>query len=490
MSQFHSTLSRRDFMKGLGLIGAGVGAATATAPMFHDLDEVIASPSARINMPWWVKQVDEPTTPIDWNVLPTLGTACDDNNGVVPNIRTRAEYQKVMLDYTMKQYPDWDKGPTLTGVPGPSPDLNYPDYVGDIKDNALCVGATLCNSGLFPTEVIQATGGKYTTIQDRPQGWRCVKPVEQRGGTKWQGTPEEALKVVRAAARFYGFDDVTAIPVDDKFLKVMWGQKRMLRMATPTKFEFGDVDDFVCTPEIQPMSKIVIPKRVKWFLQFSSRQLGEVTKHGVGTCQNAGQLYTYVNWIRTVKTIQEFLWGLGYISLDNINGRFAPTGATGIMAGAGELARWGAVMTPKYGIMVRVMHGVLTDLPLEQSSPINFGGREFCKTCGICAEACPMDAIQKGEPSWEVNHKWDNPGYLHWRNDRSKCGHCPVCQPVCPFNAMDKSFIHELVKGTVSTTPIFNSFFTGMDKNFNYGRKPPAEWWESEQPVGGFDSSV
>jgi hypothetical protein len=35
MSKFHSTVSRRTFMKGLGLAGAGLGTAAATAPVFH-----------------------------------------------------------------------------------------------------------------------------------------------------------------------------------------------------------------------------------------------------------------------------------------------------------------------------------------------------------------------------------------------------------------------------------------------------------------------
>ncbi|GAI88797.1 unnamed protein product, partial [marine sediment metagenome] len=41
MSKYHSTVSRRDFMKALGLGAAGLGAAGAAAPVFHDLDEVI-----------------------------------------------------------------------------------------------------------------------------------------------------------------------------------------------------------------------------------------------------------------------------------------------------------------------------------------------------------------------------------------------------------------------------------------------------------------
>ncbi|GMW05186.1 MAG: hypothetical protein AMXMBFR85_11660 [Dehalococcoides mccartyi] len=69
MQNFHSTLSRRDFMKGIGLAGAGFGAAAATAPVFRDLDEgaSIAANTYKKN-PWWVKERNycDPTTPIDW----------------------------------------------------------------------------------------------------------------------------------------------------------------------------------------------------------------------------------------------------------------------------------------------------------------------------------------------------------------------------------------------------------------------------------------
>ncbi len=43
MSKFHSTVSRRNFMKGLGLAGAGLGAAAAATPVFHDIDEITSS---------------------------------------------------------------------------------------------------------------------------------------------------------------------------------------------------------------------------------------------------------------------------------------------------------------------------------------------------------------------------------------------------------------------------------------------------------------
>ena len=70
MSTFHSTVSRRDFMKGLGLAGAGLGAAAGVAPAFHDLDEVTSSQSA-FKHPWYVKEKEfnDPTVEIDWDVF-------------------------------------------------------------------------------------------------------------------------------------------------------------------------------------------------------------------------------------------------------------------------------------------------------------------------------------------------------------------------------------------------------------------------------------
>lgn len=68
MSKFHSTISRRTFMKGIGLAGAGLGDAAAAAPVFHDLDEVTASPNSVRKLPWYVKEREffDLTVEIDW----------------------------------------------------------------------------------------------------------------------------------------------------------------------------------------------------------------------------------------------------------------------------------------------------------------------------------------------------------------------------------------------------------------------------------------
>lgn len=65
----HSTVGRRDFMKYLGLGSVGMGAVAMGLPSempFADLDEMMASPQAERKLPFWVKEVDEPTVQIDW----------------------------------------------------------------------------------------------------------------------------------------------------------------------------------------------------------------------------------------------------------------------------------------------------------------------------------------------------------------------------------------------------------------------------------------
>ena len=75
-THYHSTVSRRDLMK---LVGMGAFASAGGSLMqgpFKDLDEMMASPVAERKMPFWVKEVDEPTVEIDWEnmeIYPHLG---------------------------------------------------------------------------------------------------------------------------------------------------------------------------------------------------------------------------------------------------------------------------------------------------------------------------------------------------------------------------------------------------------------------------------
>ena len=137
----------------------------------------------------------------------------------------------------------------------------------------------------------------------------------------------------------------------------------------------------------------------------------------------------------------EFIRNLGYEAIQCGNDT-ALSIPLAIDAGLGELGRNGLLITPEYGPRVRLCK-IFTDLPLEPDKPIEFGVREFCKKCKLCAKYCEAGAISfDDEPSFEVKCKSNNPGALKWYVDVEKCYlywcengiDCSTCIKVCPYN--------------------------------------------------------
>ena len=65
---------------------------------------------------------------------------------------------------------------------------------------------------------------------------------------------------------------------------------------------------------------------------------------------------------------------------------------------------------------------------------------------------------------------------------------CGACMIHCVFQKEEMASVHEVIKGIVSTTPLFNGFFTNMDQFFGYGRLElaPEDWWnDMNQPISG-----
>lgn len=169
MPNFHSSLSRRDFMKGLGVAGAGLGTAAATAPVFQDLDDVISSPNAEWKRPWWVKyrELDDPTTEIDWSLMNRWDAR---QTGQAPGIQ--AKYLGV--DEIKKRYANvlTNKVNAITN--------NTPGQT--LKDYALSSGA-----GFFMNV-------PYVTTFMGPQK---VATPQSMNVPVWQGTPEENSRMLR-----------------------------------------------------------------------------------------------------------------------------------------------------------------------------------------------------------------------------------------------------------------------------------------------------
>ncbi|GMW04561.1 MAG: hypothetical protein AMXMBFR85_05440 [Dehalococcoides mccartyi] len=495
MKEFHSTLSRRDFMKSLGVVGAGLGTISAAAPVFHDLDEVTSSAIGINKNPWWVKERDfkNPTVPMDWpkitrnigtfKTLPRPTVADFENAGVVGGTSTDLETPEMALtlyDAMAKEFPGWTPG--YAGM-------------GDVRTTSLCNASKFMMMGVWPGNMemggkrvnvqaaIMAAGGSPTfTPWLGPQLDTTTRP-QDFGAPVWQGTPEENLKTCRTAIRFFGGSDVAALELDDDILKFIHSQIGGKDVVVE------DVDE-----AYETATKMVIPRKCKWVLMWSARQSLEGTRRQAGITENFAVWYSYSRFPKLGAQLQEFIRGLGYQSL-NPGMKGYLTTPLAVFSGMGEHGRMSSpTITPKYGVTNRAMWALITDLPLLPTPPIDFGAYKFCKTCGICADACPFGLIQQGDPTWEnpasAKSGIQQGTFEGWRTNTADCPHCPTCQGTCPFNSKPDSFIHAVVKGTVANTPLLNSFFTNMEKAMDYGRKDPEEFWNLDNDFTyGIDTS-
>ena len=162
----------------------------------------------------------------------------------------------------------------------------------------------------------------------------------------------------------------------------------------------------------------------------------------------------------------------------------------------GEHCRVGAsTNSPDFGTAA-FRNYLITDLPLAPTKPIDAGMFKFCETCKICADLCPVSALSMDGPSYEGDPNispslLDVPfAYKGYRFNSYRCYKCSRCQTICPFTSKREAMVHSLVTGTISTTPIFNSFFTTMDKVFGYSEiRHPDDFWGNLPPMYGIPAA-
>ena len=85
----------------------------------------------------------------------------------------------------------------------------------------------------------------------------------------------------------------------------------------------------------------------------------------------------------TVLSITQYIRNLGYEAIGSMNDTSLAI-PYAIQAGLGEYGRNGLLITQKYGPRVR-LGKIYTNLDLSHDEPINFGVKEFCNICNICA---------------------------------------------------------------------------------------------------------
>jgi reductive dehalogenase len=468
MGKFHSTISRRDFMKAVGLGGLGAAAVAGGVPVFTDLDEVLGREHNFKRMPWYVSERDmmDPTVPIDWDpkwrVDGRLAREYRNPDSDFYFDAYSLEQCHLYHDYAMEEDPNYDWN--------------------DPRRQALDFMSRRAYSG-----------DRYSFLG--PDSTRGTNPTDT-GYPKWNGTPEENMKLLRGAVRFLGGDDIGVAEHDTKL-------DRFLCTYDMEGYRMDYIS--ASEPSIDTENRIkVIPNSFKWCFTWTYRQPMDLTRRqqggilrGYPDCnplrigENASVWYCYFRMNIVEIQLMGFIRALGYDCV--AGGMQSITSGTAIATATGMLehARMGQVaLHPKWGATVRGTYKMFTNLPLVPTKPIDAGIYEFCKTCGICAEHCPGGIIQKNEPTWTTGRNpekgdegeplpYQSQGYLGWRTDIGKCPHCPTCQGTCPFNQLaDGSWTHDITKAVIAQTSLFNGFFTQMDKWFDYGRKPQVDFWD------------
>nr|UZH91613.1 reductive dehalogenase [uncultured bacterium] len=463
MSKFHSTVSRRDFMKGLGIGTAGAGVAAVTAPTFHDLDELSSTIREGSKHPWYVKELEheQMSNEVDWSQIQRINY--DDRLISATRSSNAEDYPVVAQIRALK-----DEGRDTHFM-----QELYPSYKEDIRDAALSA------AGSFTRVFRNNFDGSVTVnreVQEMDTPADFTKPT---GGAypAWQGTPEENLRTLTAALRFFGGAELGVVELTEKTKKLIYSQQGGKR------YVFRDVD----FPE-ETETEYIIPNKAKNIIVWTSLQPTQLT-----FTQPAGANASGLSYDRMYKisaNMHAFIHGLGYLHMDGTSSSLSPSNPFGALAGVGEHSRACMNLTSyKYGNTIRGMNRIITDMPLAPTRPIDAGVFTFCQSCGICAEACPYDAMPLGKSRWDSEFEDENEmqnyigGFDGFRLSLLRCPRCRACQAACVFNSSDDAIIHDTVRAISGTTSLFNGFFTDMSKAFGYGLKNPNEWWEKDLPI-------
>jgi reductive dehalogenase len=287
-----------------------------------------------------------------------------------------------------------------------------------------------------------------------------------------------------------GIDPAVVMTMMEKMLAA--GKSPPMPPMPQARQIFKDTDK----PKILDDGTRIIPTSMKWAVVMAFEMDYDAIECELSATGNAAVADGYSRMAITTASLSEFFRSMGYNALPLVNDT-ALSIPMAIDAGLGELARNGAVITPKYGPRIRLAK-VITDMPLIPDRPISFGVTEFCEICEKCAEHCPSDALAKGPRSYEVpDDSGGNPGVLKWPVHGGKCfsfwcengDSCSNCIRVCPFNKPD-GWHHQVTRLLIGGVKSRNldKLLLKLDDASGYGRalgkaRPAREFWSIDRYI-------
>ncbi len=183
----------------------------------------------------------------------------------------------------------------------------------------------------------------------------------------------------------------------------------------------------------------------------------------------------------TLLALSQYIRNLGYQAIPTLNDT-ALAVPYAIKAGLGEYGKLGLVITPEFGPRVR-FGKIFTDLPMELDLPKTFGVKEFCDSCNLCVDACPVGAIAGESPSEKVYNRSNIVGIKKWSVDAESCfgfwerqnSDCSICVRVCPYNRGWPDWIGRGWR-RLAGSPLRRVAYW-LDRIVGGGRRRAASWW-------------
>lgn len=293
-----------------------------------------------------------------------------------------------------------------------------------------------------------------------------VKPDDV---SQWEASPEEAVKIIKKAAQYYGALDVRFTEVDQRWFF------SHTRDGKPIVFE--DVETAYENDE-----KAVVPLSHKWAIVMTVPIDFDETQYTPTPVFAAGGM-AYSRMHILAGTVAEFIRGLGWNAIPSGNDMCLNV-PLALQAGLGHLGRMNRIITWEHGPLVKICK-VFTDIPLLQSPQAPTGIMEYCEVCKKCSKQCPGGAIGEGPRSWETP-AGSNPGVYRWPCDEEKCRDywdqvgtsCTVCYRVCAFTKKP-GLIHDTILWFIKNVPQLNKLWVVMDDLMWYGEpKSPDDYWK------------
>jgi epoxyqueuosine reductase QueG len=124
------------------------------------------------------------------------------------------------------------------------------------------------------------------------------------------------------------------------------------------------------------------------------------------------------------------------------------------LAGLGQLAHSGLIITPEFGPCVRLsaLYTIIENLPFNDGNEHAWVD-DYCASCQLCVKKCPADAIyaepirhESGQITYVDNEKCFP--YFHYNHG------CSVCIKVCPFNQAPYDKLKQSFEHRAHTTEI------------------------------------